>query len=307
MSDRDGMRARSLPDGLGEPFSVAQARAAGVNRSRLRAADLTRPFHGVRSTAVPDGDLAQMVAAYACAMSPHVFFSHVTAAELWGMPLPSSAGGPLHVSVRAPHRAPAGAGVVGHAVHPSMVGVVRHPLFGVPVTSPATTWAMLGGALGNVRDLVATADAAVREPMHPADPPPLTTRTQLERAVAAGRRVGAARLREALPRVSVRSRSRPETWVRLIVVDAGFPPPAVNHDVVARGMWLAQVDLAYPARRVALEYEGEHHLTDPAQWAADLARYDRLVEAGWRVLRVTKGDVFGDPRDLLARLGRALA
>lgn len=279
-----------------------------MSRSRLRAADLSRPFHGVRSTAAPDADLPRVVEAYACAMSAHAFFSHVTAAELWGMPLPPSVHSTeLHVSVFAPHRAPAGAGVAGHAVEPSLAGVVRHPVFGVPLTSPATTWAMLGGALGNVRDLVATADAAVRKPMHPADPPPLTTRAQLERAVAAGRRVGAARLREALPRVSVRSRSRPETWLRLIVMDAGFPTPLVNHDVVVRGTWLAQVDLAYPARRVALEYEGEHHLIDPAQWAADLARYDRLVEAGWRVLRVTKGDVFGDPRDLLARLGRALA
>lgn len=135
---------------------------------------------------------------------------------------------------------------------------------------------------------------------------PLATRVQLEAAVAAGRRVGAARLRAVLPRAIPRSRSRAETWLRLILVDAGLPEPEANVDVVEAGVWLGQVDLGYPALRVALEYEGEHHLTDPRQWAADIARYDRLAESGWRVIRVTKAEVFGRTDDLVERVRRAL-
>ncbi|MEZ5213696.1 MAG: DUF559 domain-containing protein [Microbacterium sp.] len=67
-----------------------------------------------------------------------------------------------------------------------------------------------------------------------------------------------------------------------------------------------QVDLAYPELKIAIEYEGEHHLTDPAQWAEDIARMDRLVEAGWRVIRVTKSEVFRDPARLIERIRRAV-
>ena len=31
-------------------------------------------------------------------------------------------------------------------------------------------------------------------------------------------------------------------------------------------------NLGYPELRIAIEYEGEHHLTDPLQWAEDIAR-----------------------------------
>ena len=60
--------------------------------------------------------------------------------------------------------------------------------------------------------------------------------------------------------------------MRLTVIDAGLPQPEVNYDVIEAGRWLGQVDLAYPELRIAIEYEGEHHLTDPLQWAEDIAR-----------------------------------
>jgi len=71
-------------------------------------------------------------------------------------------------------------------------------------------------------------------------------------------------------------------------------------------VWIAQVDFALPRIRLALEYEGEHHLTDPVQWAKDIARMERLIELGWRVMRVTQSDLFGTPELLVARIRRAI-
>lgn len=308
------MRRASLPPSLGPVFTVADARAAGVSASRLRALDLGHPFHGVRSEPLPapaglEDDVLARVLAYATRMTEHAFFSHVAAAVLWDLPLPPGTlrARPLDVSVFAPRRAPAGRGVLGHTVRRGLAHTIRHPAHGVAVTTPASTVAMLASVLRHPYDLVAVAEAAVRVPMHHTHPPALATVDQLRAALAAGRRAGQDALRLAIPRIRARSRSRPETWCRLLLVDAGLPEPEVNHDVVEGGVWLGQVDLAYRREKVAIEYEGEHHLTDPVQWARDIARMDRLTEAGWRVIRVTKSEVFGDATALVARVRRALA
>lgn len=99
-----------------------------------------------------------------------------------------------------------------------------------------------------------------------------------------------------------------ETRSRLIIVDAGLPEPDLNHIIRAPdGEFVACVDLAYPRARVALEYEGEHHLTDPRQWATDIARYEALAGLGWFVLRITKHDVFDGRSALVRRVRTALA
>lgn len=308
------MLREPLPPSLGSIFAVRDAYAAGVAASRLRAHDLSRPFRGVRSQALPVPEspeqvLLTRVEQYRHRMTAHEFFSHAAAAALWGLPLPMGivSERPLDVSVFAPRRAPAGVGVAGHTVRPVLAHVMAHPEHGVAVTTPASTVAMLAVLLRHPYDLVAVADAAVRVPMHRNDPAALATIEQLEAALAAGRRVGRDRLRLALPCVSTRSRSRAETWTRLTLVDADLPEPRANYDVVEDGVWLGQVDLAYPELKIAIEYEGEHHLTDPAQWAEDIARMDRLVEAGWRVIRVTKADVFRDSSRLVLRVRTALA
>jgi len=308
------MQRQPLPLSLGRTFAVHDARAAGITASRLRARDLVRPFHGVRSQEqyipdTPERLLLTRAMQYACRMTNHEFFSHITGAALWGLPLPIALlhARSLDVSVFAPRRAPAGAGVAGHTVRRALAHAMIHPVHNVAVTTPASTVAMLAGVLRHPYDLVAVADAAVREPLHHTHPPALATIDQLTAALEAGRRVGRDRLRLAIPRVSTRSRSRAETWVRLIIADAGLPVPHANYDVFEAGQWLGQVDLAYPDMKIAIEYEGEHHLTDPQQWAADIARMDRLVEAGWRVLRITKSDVFTEPGRLVTRVRRAIA
>jgi hypothetical protein len=86
------------------------------------------------------------------------FFSHTTAAVLWGVPLPVLEDHRLNVSVFRPRRAPRGANVRGHEIDPRLVRVTD--LDGLPVTTPASTWASLG-ALLSPYDLVAAGDAVV--------------------------------------------------------------------------------------------------------------------------------------------------
>jgi hypothetical protein len=178
---------------------------------------------------------------------------------------------------------------------------------GLPVTSPASTWAMLASIMTNPRDIVALGDAVVREPMFDEDRPALAVPAHLEAVVRAGRRRGIDRLRQALPLIRTRSASSRESWCRLALIGAGLPEPELNWTVSDEsGRPVACVDLAYPRVRVAIEYEGEHHLIDPKQWAKDIARHADLVEHGWLVIRVTKAQLEA-PEQLIARVRRAIA
>lgn len=312
-----GMRRSPLPTELKDVFSVAQARLFEVSASRLRARDLARPFPGIRRRESafqigdddPEAALCERVSTYALRMTEHQFFSHVSAAILWGLPAPArlvrERG--VDVAVLAPRRTPIGAGVIGHTARAEMTSVLRHPILDVAVASPASVWAQMGAYLHDIRDVVALADAVIRVPMHPADPPALARREELEQIASSGRHRGAARLRVALTLMNERSRSRPESWLRLLLGDEGCRGAEPNFDVVVDGCWQAQVDLAFAEERVAVEYEGEHHLTDPGQWAKDIERMERLADAGWRVIRVTKSDVFQHPERLLRRVRAALA
>ena len=304
------MDPRRLPPELGPRFSVRQALELGVTPGLLRSRRLDRPFHGVRSRLETGaGEHLDAVLAYATRMSPYAFISHRSAAVVWGLPLPGplAALRPVDVSVMFPRRAPEGRGVRGHSVRGSGVHVWDHPQFGVRVSSPASTWVQLAGDLTHPYDLVAVGDALVRQPQHPNDPGALATVDQLGRALSAGRRVKAEDLRRALPRIHNGASSRPETWTRLLVVDAGLPEPTPAFEIADdAGDFVARVDLAFEAERLALEYEGEHHLTSPAQWRRDIERIERLADLGWRVIRVTADDVFRHPDAFVRRVRRAL-
>ncbi|NYF18379.1 hypothetical protein HDC37_003239 [Microbacterium sp. AK009] len=307
-----------LPPTLQTPFSVRAALQAGVTPKRLRGRDLDTPFWGARSIPIPArSDLpseAVVNAAleYRPVMAANQFFSHVTAAALWGLPIPPHVlraavrNGP-DVAVFGPARHPRRHGIRGHEVHPASAYIVEHPGHGLRLTSPASTWAALGATLRDPYDLIAVGDAAVRERMFRDDTPPLATLEHLTAAAAVPRRVGAAALRAALPRIRTRSASPRETRCRLLLIDAGLPEPALNHEVRDHtGRVIACVDLAYPEARVAIEYEGEHHLFTREQWARDLARYEALAAAGWFVVRVSAAHLEDGDAALAARVRAAL-
>jgi hypothetical protein len=85
-------------------FTVHDSDAAGVGRGRLRGNDLVPVFRGVRIPTDVDLTHESVRAAYMTRMAPGQAFSHLTAARIWGIPLPHefSVAEGVHVSVRDP-------------------------------------------------------------------------------------------------------------------------------------------------------------------------------------------------------------
>jgi Protein of unknown function (DUF559) len=105
-----------------------------------------------------------------------------------------------------------------------------------------------------------------------------------------------------LPLVDGRAMSPPESRVRLACHLAGLPHPVPQFEVYQGGVFLGQVDLAWPEARLIVEYEGAYHFED-VQIRKDDHRYERLVAAGWRVIRLSSADL----RDLDAVVARIRA
>src|SRR5687768_9933788 len=81
-------RLSPLPDDVSRrPFAVAEAVAAGVQASRLLAADLHRPSRGIRVPKACVTDLAALVRSHT-RLDTDTFGSLISAAEIHGIPLP---------------------------------------------------------------------------------------------------------------------------------------------------------------------------------------------------------------------------
>lgn len=288
-------RLSPLPPPLDSaPFSVRQAQAASVSRQRLRAADLVSPFHGVRS-AVPVDSILELCCAYLPRMTGGQFFSHRTAALIYGMPLPRALESPrwIHVAVSPPAHPPQLRGVTGHRV-----SAETRTHGGLPVVDPVACWRQLAPSL-STEELVVVGDFLVRRKQ------PLATLEQLRDAASEGRGRGIRSLRLALTQVRAGTDSPMETRVRLALVASGLPEPLIGHTVrdSDRG-FVATPDLAYVDKQIAIEYEGEAHWTDRRVFAEDIERRERLEDAGWHVIRVI-AEHLGAKAPLLVRRVRA--
>lgn len=82
------------------------------------------------------------------------------------------------------------------------------------------------------------------------------------------------------------AQSPPESQLRMRLVLAGLPRPVTQHPVRLASGLLLHPDLAWPAFRVAVEYDGHWH-ADAEQLHRDRQRLNHLVGAGWVVLHVT--------------------
>jgi hypothetical protein len=114
-----------------------------------------------------------------------------------------------------------------------------------------------------------------------------------------------ARAEKVFALVDGRSESPPESWVRVACIRAGLPTPTPQFVVMEDGEYLGKVDLAWPEAKVVVEYEGAYHF-DGLQIVKDDARYERLVAAGWRVIRVSAVDL-RNLEALVERIAEALA
>lgn len=259
------------------PYGPFRGSASPFTPQQLRA----RRFRRVHRDVYTLGD-AEALGARCDALLvavPDGVLSHSTAAQCWRLPVPDDPY--LHVT-----RHPS-AGVTRHSGVRTHRGALRDgeqvALDGRPVTSLGRTFVDLAGFL-DLEQLVAAGDVALRRLGRP---------QELERAVArARRRRGVPLARAALPLLDPDSRSPGETRCRLLLRGAGFPlvHAVPVHDVA--GHWVAEADLGDAQARVAVQYDGRHHLLgDPAQRAADLGRDEQARAAGWQVVVLTARDL----------------
>lgn len=311
-------------------MSVADARRQGLTGAQWRDTDLIRVTRGVKSTDEPE-TLADRCTAFALALPDDVVFSHLTAALLWGLPLPRWAKDVLDLDVMrtSSHPPVERRGCRGHR---GLEGRSTRTVAGIRVTSLIDTWIDLAEisqprAL-TVDDLTVVADeilmrlaqsvdvlpgeeewqAVARHDQDREFDPRPDRRDRLQAALAIRVRPrGARRLRAALDQARVGSRSPMETRTRLLLVRRGFPEPGLNVTITGPEGRLLEGDLVWRERRVIGEYQGEHH-GGRRQCSVDVARRNLAEDDGWTVVEIWAEDLYATTRRrrLLLRLADKL-
>lgn len=287
------MRVRSSGDhGL---FIGAHAVAQGVlTRRQLQDGPYIRVLHGVYADpSVPRDHLARCRAA-ALLMPPEAALGGRSAAAVLGAPAPRYAD-PVTVIVPPDVRWLGPRGVRVHRGALPDVDVVTAS--DLAVTRPGrTAWDV--AALESTATAVGVLDAMARAGL-------IAPQDLLRDLYDNPKRWGARRARAAFSLMDPRSESPPESWVRVACALAGLPAPVPQYEVVEEGVWLARADLAWPEARLIVEYEGSYHFAD-GQIVRDDARIERLIAAGWRVIRLAAHDL-QDMDDIVRRIAEALA
>lgn len=120
----------------------------------------------------------------------------------------------------------------------------------------------------------------------------------------AGRR-GIARARDAVDLFDAGAQSPKESWLRIVLIQAGLPRPQTQIPVLDEfGDAIAYLDMGWQDVKVAVEYDGDHHRSDRRQYKRDVRRLEMLERRGWIVIRVVAGD---RPAEVVSRVRAALA
>ena len=136
----------------------------------------------------------------------------------------------------------------------------------------------------------------------------------LERVLAAHSRRGrdgCGRLRAALVDRCGDDRVPLSAWSRRVsdlLASRGLPLPVLEHRVDGpEGGFVAQVDLAYPCQRLAIELDSKRWHMDHVSFETDRERRNRLIQAGWSVLNFTWDYCKQRPDDLCNLVAQTLA
>lgn len=280
-------------------FRVTAFGSDRLTRDAARAARFAAPSRGVRYRVDHvDPRLARHTAAV-LGSSGHAILAGLSAAQAWGLPTPPWIGlewasRPVSVAVDEGNR-PRRGDVQGHRLL-LPPGHVTH-LHGVRLTTPARTWLDCAASIP-LPHVVAMGDAVLARR--------LAGREDLAAIVGwAKRRRGVVTARRAVALLDERSGSPGESLARAHLVIGGLPAPVCNHDVIVSGEWIARVDLAWLAARLAVEYDGAVHVTEERR-RHDAARRNLLQAAGWQVITLTAADL-GRPWVMVSLVRAAIA
>ena len=287
----------------------SQVRAAlGERRLRgaLRSGDIVKLWHG--AYAVPrnprrDG-LVPRATAVLSAAEPIPVATRLTAAELTlGRPVTACLDTAAELHGFSTHRDP-DTHVLGAAR--STLGALKvHRMPPIrplqqrrfAVVDPAETAVRLAAAAANPPRALAVLDAALRS---------AGISTGALAAVATELHLARIGLVRTLVDIAdPRAESPPESWLRWVCHDAGFPPPNPQFWVQCGNERWFRLDLAWPGIRLGLEYDGVEFHTGRAL-TNDRARLNALAAEGWTVLSVTAPMVWSGREALVRQIGHEL-
>lgn len=168
---------------------------------------------------------------------------------------------------------------------------------GMPITSPVRT-VLDFGCWYPIMTAVAAIDALARATeINAAD-------VELLARKYAGRK-GITQARHAVDLFDAGAQSPKESWLRVVLIQAGLPRPQTQIPVLNEfGSAIAYLDMGWEDTKVAVEYDGDHHRSDRRQYTWDVRRLEMLERLGWIIIRVVAGD---RPAEIVRRVRTALA
>lgn len=273
------------------PFTVADAREAGLERWHLQGASWRRLHRGTYIWSdVPETTTARLEAAWR-RLPPSAAFSGMTAAWLHGIDVPAC--DPVEVTIPTDLGISVRAGMRVRRAALPLHDVVR--IHGIRATGAVRTVAELCGRLELV-EAVVIADAFLHARK-------ARVSQLMAWADANAGRPGMKRLRKVLGFAERASESPMESRLRMVLLLGGLPRPRAqvaihSHD----GRFIGRPDLYYDEARLGIEYDGGIHRN---QLAEDNRRQNNLLREGVRLLRFTSADVLQNPASIVLQV-RAL-
>ena len=272
---------------------TAGGTAAAIDR-RLRTGRWELADHGVYRLVGPPPTWRTSLLAPILSAGPGARASHFAAAALHGFPGYPEATPEITIPRGRGRRRP-------HLKVHTSTDLDRSTLVvvdGIPATDVARTILDLARTVGDQR-LARTIENARR-----------AKATDWERLIstlshhARRGRPGIRRLRRVIARNAHRSEvtdSDFELLVLALLLEVGLPEPVLHHRVVDGDRFVAEVDLAYPDLRIAIELDGRIHLDEDVR-ELDLPRQNDLVLSGWIVLRFTWRRYRDRPESIVAEV-----
>ncbi|CAN5203238.1 hypothetical protein BH09ACT12_BH09ACT12_00010 [soil metagenome] len=275
-----------------QPFTRSDLERAGLEDNLVRRREYVALVKGVwihRDAR----DYLSLIRAALLIHPADAFASHLSAAQVLGLPVPDS---PFaHVTVSNQEDRHYRAQIKPHVTQrPRRVIVVD----GIRTTDPIATFIDCAGWLSLV-DRVVLGDALLKKYK--------ITLAQLRRACDQSTDYYAGLARIAADYVREGVDSPMETRLRMLIVLAGLPEPDVNVITYREdGSWRRRFDLCYRAIKLIIEYEGRQHAEDSGQWNSDIDRREEFDDEGYRVLLVTSLGIYQQPERTLLRIRRQL-
>lgn len=274
------------------PFRRADALTDGISAKTLRGPRFRTIFRGVQIAACVKVTPKVRAEAALRLFDPSAFASHASAARLLDVPIPTLPDEHVtvfHQRMRRHHR--------GIRTHVSDTMDVRK-VDGVLLSDHARMFVELAELIGLV-DLVVVGDHLVRKGWITCVDLVAYCATSTHRAARAARR--------AAGYVRADVDSPMETRLRMLLVLAGLPEPAINVRIrAADGEVMRRYDLSFPEARVIVEYDGRQHIERVETWEADLERREAIDDDGWRILVVVASGIYTSPERTLLRVCRLL-